>query len=120
MTDILHQLHIRTTPNHIYHALTDHKGLSQWWTRDVNAEPRVNSIGQFTFDHGNTIVRMKVVKLIPNRAVVWHCISGFPEWEDTQISFDIEATRDGIILHFSHRGWRRITGSFPKFNFEWA
>jgi uncharacterized protein YndB with AHSA1/START domain len=120
MADILHQLLIHSNPSKIYHALTDAKGLSHWWTRHVNAEPMVNSIAQFTFNHGNTVVRLKIVKLMPNRTVVWHCIAGFPEWEDTQISFDLEAIREGTLVHFSHRGWRRTTGSYPKFNFEWA
>lgn len=120
MADILHQLSIRATPTQLYHALTDKKGLTNWWTRDVNIEPMVNSIGQFNFEHGKIEVRLKIVKLIPNRSVVWHCLQGFPEWEDTQIAFDIEATRTDCILHFSHRGWRRTTGSFSKYNFEWA
>ncbi len=83
MADILHQLSIRTSPTQVYHALTDQKGLSNWWTRDSIAEVMINSIAQFTFDHGRTIVRMKVIKLMPNRNVVWHCMNGFPEWEDT-------------------------------------
>lgn len=120
MADILHQLSIRATPTQIYQALTDRKGLSNWWTRHVAIEPMVNSIGQFTFDHGNTVVKMKVIKLIPNRSIVWHCMGGFPEWEDTQISFDIEVTREGTLVHFAHRGWRRTSGNYPKYNFDWA
>jgi uncharacterized protein YndB with AHSA1/START domain len=120
MTDILHQLFIRATPAQVYSALTERKGLSHWWTRDVDVEPMVNSIAQFTFDHGRTELRMKIIKLIPNRSVIWHCMSGDPEWEDTQISFDLEAARDGVILHFAHRGWKRTTGTFPKCNFNWA
>lgn len=120
MADILHQLFIRSTPTSIYHALTDRKGLANWWTRFVSTEPMVNSIAQFTFDHGNTIVRMKIVKLIANRSVVWHCINGYPEWEGTQVSFDLEAIHGGTLLNFAHRGWRTTTGGFAKYNFEWA
>lgn len=120
MADILHQLTVHASPAQIYAALTEQKGLSHWWTRYVNAQAMVNSIAQFTFDHGNTVVRMKIIKLMPNRTVVWHCMGGYPEWEDTQISFDIEVKRDATVLHFSHRGWKRTTGDYPKFNFEWA
>jgi len=120
MADILHQLLIRSPATQVYHALTEPKGLSHWWTRYVNAEARVNSIAQFTFDHGNTVVRMKIVKLMPNRTVVWHCMNGFIEWEDTQISIDLEAHREGTIVHFAQRGFKRTTGSYPKYNFEWA
>ncbi len=120
MADILHQLRINAPATQIYHALTDLKGLAHWWTRYVSGTNLVNSILQFTFQHGSIVVKMKVIKLIPNRTVIWHCISGFPEWEGTQLSFDLETTPEGTILHFAHRGWRRTTGNFPKSNFDWA
>lgn len=120
MADILHQFVIRATPAQIYHALTDRKGITQWWTRHATIEPMTNSIAQFTFEHGNLQVNMKVIKLITNRSVVWHCMSGFPEWEDTQISFDLEVKKEGTIVHFAHRGWKRTAGGYPKYNFEWA
>jgi uncharacterized protein YndB with AHSA1/START domain len=120
MAEILHQLFIRTSPAEVYRALTDQKSLAHWWTRYVNAQTMVNSIAQFTFDHGNTIIRMKVVKLMPNRTIIWHCMNGFPEWEDTQVSFDLESVRDGTLLHFAQRGWKRTTGTYAKYNFEWA
>lgn len=120
MADILHELVIKTLPNKVYVALNDRRGLSHWWTREVNYEAIVNSIVELTFDHGNTEVRLKIVKLIPNRSIVWHCLQGFPEWQDTQIMFDLEAHKQGCILHFAHRGFRNIMGNYPKYNFEWA
>jgi uncharacterized protein YndB with AHSA1/START domain len=120
MADILHDFEIRATVNQVYQALTERKGLMNWWTREVEGETMVNSIIQLTFDHGNTQVRLKIVKVIPNRSVVWHCLSGFPEWEDTQIAFDLAPSKQGCLVHFAQRGWRRVTGSYPKYNFEWA
>lgn len=120
MADILHQFFIRANPSQVYHALTDQKGLAHWWTRDVTAEPMTNSIAQFRFDHGNTEFRMKIVKLIPSRSVVWHCMSGHPEWEGTQISFDLESSKEGTLVHFAHRGWKSTSGTYAKCNFDWA
>lgn len=120
MAEILHELIIKTSPTKVYQALTDPKGLANWWTRHVQAEPRTNSIAQFTFDHGQTTLRMKILRLLPNKMVVWHCVGGLSEWEDTQIYFELEPSKDSTRLLFSQRGWKRTTGTFPKCNFDWA
>lgn len=120
MAEILHQLFINAPPSKVYSALTDPKALSSWWTRHATVETRINSISQFAFDHGATVLRMKILRLIPNKAVVWHCVGGHPEWEDTQLYFEIEPTKAGTTLHFAQRGWKRTTGVFAKTNFDWA
>jgi uncharacterized protein YndB with AHSA1/START domain len=120
MAEILHQLFIKASPTKVYHALTDQKGLASWWTRHTQTEPRVNSIAQFSFEHGQTVFKMKIIRLLPNKAVVWHCVGGHPEWEDTQVYFELEPSKDGTILHFAHRGWKRPTGILPRCSFDWA
>lgn len=120
MAEILHDVLIRTKPEKLYQALTEQKGLTNWWTRHAQIEPRINAIAQFSFDHGRTSLRMKILRLIANKAVVWHCVGGQPEWEDTQIYFELEPTREGTILHFAHRGWKRPTGILPRSSFDWA
>lgn len=120
MAEIAHQLFIKATPGKVYHALTEAKGLTNWWTRFAEVEPRINSIAQFTFEHGRVNLRMKILRLITNKGIVWHCIGGLPEWEDTQLYFELEPSGEGTILHFAQRGWKRTTGSYAKYNFEWA
>lgn len=120
MAEILHELFIKVPPGKVYQALTEQKGLANWWTRHTQAEPRINSIAQFSFEHGQTTFRMKILRLITNKAVVWHCVGGHPEWDDTQIYFELEPSKDGTILHFAHRGWKRPTGILPKCSFDWA
>lgn len=120
MAEILHELSIKAPIGKVYQAITEPKGLANWWTRHVQGEARSNSIMQFSFDHGQTVFRMKILRLIPNKAIVWHCVGGQPEWEDTQIYFELEPNRDGTIVHFAHRGWKRPTGILPRCNFDWA
>lgn len=120
MAEILHELFIKATPAKVYHALTESKGIANWWTRHVQMEARLNSIAQFSFEHGQILLRMKILRLIPNKAVVWHCVGGQAEWEDTQIYFELLPTRDGTTLQFGHRGWKRTTGLLPRCSFDWA
>ena len=118
--EILHQLSIKAPIGKVYQALTEQKGLASWWTQHTTAEPRINSIAQFSFEHGQTVFKMKILRLIPNKMVVWHCIGGHPEWEDTQLYFELAPARDGTVLNFSHRGWKRPTGILAKCSFDWA
>jgi uncharacterized protein YndB with AHSA1/START domain len=120
MAEILHQLTIKSAPNRVYKALTEQKGLSGWWTQYVMAEPRVDSIAEFEFEGGKVRFRMKIIKLLINRSIVWHCLSGLHEWVGTQLSFDLEPSGENTIVHFAHRGWRTSLGSFPSCNFDWA
>lgn len=120
MAEILHDLIIKAPTAKVYQALSEQKGLANWWTRHAEVEPRTNSIAQFSFDHGRIRLRMKILRLIMNKAVVWHCLGGQPEWDDTQVYFELEPTREGTLLHFAHRGWKRPTGLLAKSSFDWA
>ncbi len=120
MPEIVHQLTIKASPGKVYHAITDQKGLASWWTQYVTAEPRIDSIAEFEFEGGKVKMRMKVIKLLPNRTVVWHCLAGPQEWIGTQLAFELTPAEHATSLYFSHRGWRSTTGIFPICNFDWA
>lgn len=120
MPEILHQLSIKASPGRVYQALTEQKGLANWWTHFSYAEPRIDSVAEFEFDGGKTKIRMKIIKLLANRQVVWHCLGGPPEWISTQIAFDLEVKGNETIIHFAHRGWRSTAGTFPSCNYDWG
>lgn len=119
MTTILHQLLIKAHPDRVYSALTDPKGLASWWTQYVTAEARVNSVTEFELAGGKIRLRMKIVKLLPQRAVIWHCLAGPTEWVGTQISFDLQLAQGQTQLSFSQRGFRNAN-LIGFYNFEWA
>jgi len=120
MAEILHELSINASAGRIYRALSEQSGLSQWWKRDVIAEPVIGSIAEFTFNRGLITLQMKIVKLIPNRGVIWHCMGGDREWIDTQIAFDTHVEDKMTTLLFEHRGWRNTQGGFATCSFDWA
>lgn len=120
MAEILHSLTIKATPGKVYFALTNQKGLASWWTRHARAEAITDSIAEFPFDHGKTNFRMKIIRLIQNKLVMWHCLGGHRSWEGTQISFEIIPEGQAVRLNFAHKGWRGVGGIYPQCNFEWA
>jgi uncharacterized protein YndB with AHSA1/START domain len=120
MAEILHQVIIKAPPLKVYGALTEQKSLAGWWTRYVHYEPRVGSVAQFELEGGKMKLSLKILKLLPSRAVAWHCLSGPSEWVGTQITFDLLSYEGNTLLNFSHRGWQGTARSLPLYNFEWA
>ena len=120
MAEILHQLMIKAPTARVYQALIEQKSLAGWWTKYARCEARLGSIAEFDLEGGQIKLRLKILKLLPGRAVVWHCLAGPSEWIGTQINFDLLPKGEQTQLNFSHRGWRGMAASLPHYNFEWA
>ncbi|MBI2169815.1 MAG: SRPBCC domain-containing protein [Actinobacteria bacterium] len=123
MPDILHQVVINARPSAVYRALTEPGGLASWWTADVDAEPELGSVARFGFDGRSTVFMMKIEELEADEFVRWHCVGGHPEWEHTEITFDLSPADDpagGTVLYFAHRGWESTDGILAMCSFDWA
>lgn len=63
----------------------------------------------------------KVAEQDPGKRVVWHCLSGPPEWVGTDVSFDVQNEADGnTSVLFAHDGWATTDESFPFIAYSWA
>lgn len=126
MPDILHQVVIDAPPAAVWQALTEPEGLRGWWTDDVDAVPELGSVACFGFDGKSTVFKMKIEELTPNEFVRWHCVGGHPEWEHTEITWDLSEEsedsdgRNRTILYFAHRGWESTDGILAMCSFDWA
>jgi len=123
--DILHQLLIEAPPAAVYRCLTEPDGLAGWWTADVEAEPELGSVASFGFDDRNTVFKMKIEELTAGEFVRWHCVGGHPEWEHTEITFDLSVdegddTAGATTLYFAHRGWESTDGILATCSYAWA
>ncbi len=121
MADILHLVPIEASPEEIYDALTKGEGLRAWWTTDVDAEPAVGSPAEFRFEGGQVVMHMRVERLEPGEAVSWSVQDPAPpEWDGTEITWNIVPGEGATNLLFGHRGWKATDGSFPAINYNWA
>lgn len=120
MPEIRHQLTIDDRPEAVYRAITDHDGLASWWTRDTEADPEVGSVARFGFNKRSTVFRMRIDELEPNRRVKWGCLGDDPEWEDTELVFELTPNEGGTVLRFGHLGWKSAGGILPMCSYEWA
>jgi uncharacterized protein YndB with AHSA1/START domain len=118
---LMHSVAIKSDPETIYEAVSTGKGLASFWTRDSQAEPEVGSIARFGF--GGPVLEMKVAELRPGKLVRWSTHAGFPGWENTTVSWEIVAAKDGgQELRFSHEGWPAEVpqGELASVNYTWG
>ncbi len=116
--DIVHSVDIETTSDRLYEAITTQKGLAGWWTPHVKAEPMVGALNEFHFE--GTTLKFRVDKLEAGRHVAWSSVQVPPDWERTQVLFDITPEGDTINLRFSHTGFASLSGSFGVTSYSWA
>jgi len=119
MAEIRHYLVIHAPVEKVYRAISEQSGLAAWWTDDVVAEPKINSVAEFNFDekYHNEMV---VTELTENQQIKWRCQVGDPEWIDTTFSFDLEKKDADTILRFSHGNWREATDFYASCNYHWG
>lgn len=120
MPDIMHQLTIRATPEVVYGAITEEKGLAAWWTTDTTAKNKVGSVSEFGFGRKDTVIRMQVEELVPFSMVRWRCLGGVEEWEHTQLIFELQSRGKSTVLLFRHLGWKSTDGALALCSFDWA
>ena len=106
------EISINASPQKVFTALTEQKGLQNWWTPTCSAEAKVGSKAKFNFDKTYNV--MEIEKLIPNKQVIWRCVDQYhnspnltkhDEWVGTQIIFNLkENTKGGTDLSFTHQG----------------
>lgn len=119
MADILHNLIIKAPKEKVFKAITEQEGLAGWWTADVKAEPKVDSIAEFNFGD-NYHNEMRITYLKPNKKVEWECIQGDEEWVGTTFTFELEDRDDHVVLRFGHKDWRKATDFFASCNYNWG
>jgi len=119
MPDIVHLVTINADTLAVYRAITEQKGLSNWWTRDTIAKPEINGIAEFKFGKKYQN-KMRITEIIPNKKVTWKCEQADPEWVGTTLVFDLEDKGDQTILRFAHKNWKEITDFFANCNYHWG
>lgn len=111
--DFHREIRIKTDYRTLFDAITDH--LPLWWTPAT--EGRASRQGDEFVVHfrhfGRTRKKFRVVELIPDKKVVWHCLEALidspdlrnpHEWEGQQMSWEVLPDDDGTLLRFTHHG----------------
>lgn len=98
MREIFHELTIQASAEQIYQTLTNESLISQWWLPGSKLDAREGALGTFPLSDGKSKIVMQVLKLLPNKRVVWKCLEHkFSERSGTTVSFEILAG-PGVLL----------------------
>jgi uncharacterized protein YndB with AHSA1/START domain len=117
--DILHRIGIESSPDKVYHALTDETGLAGWWTTNTKSSAMVGSIDRFRFGEKG-FNDMEVVELVPGKRIKWRCVDGAPEWIGTELTFDLRQENGRTIVLFAQRGWKEPVEFMHYCSTKWA
>ena len=119
MAEIRHRVGIRGSAAAIYGLLTTDAGLSRWWTRDTRGSGQVGSVIEFRFGGGGP--DFEVIELVPDRLVRWrHRGDMPPEWQGTEILFELQSDGKQTFVNFSHYNWREADEFLAHCSTKWA
>lgn len=140
MPNINHAVLIAVPAHRVYAAITSSQGLSAWWTPNVLAEAKEGSLVRFPFG-AQYYKEMRIIDLVPDKLVAWHCTAGADEWVGTDLNFKLNQTDRGTILRahpelqgqleqaageeltilrFCHNNWRGETLMYAECNYTWG
>jgi hypothetical protein len=121
MASILLRVPIGADAGSIYKALSTSEGVNGWWSNHTEGPQGAGSTMKVAFPDAPITFDFEVTEESPIERVVWHCLSGPPEWIETDVSFDIQTDDDGNrSALFAHAGWKTTEESFPFIAYSWA
>jgi uncharacterized protein YndB with AHSA1/START domain len=122
MPDIMHVVTIQATPEQVYAALTTAEGIRKWWTHDVVLDSQIGGTGEFRFNQGRTVTRVRVDELEQPVRVRWTTIfSNAPAaWSGSTITFALREEGRNTVLSFAHRGFRDVDERNLRISAGWA
>lgn len=98
MAEIVQELTIEATPEHVFHALTMPDGIAAWWSNRVTAEPVIGSLTEVRFESG--VFQMEVTDLEVGKKVQWSVKRSPHDWEGSTITWDLTPVSQGTRLLF--------------------
>lgn len=119
MSDILHMVAVKSSPNDTYKALTTREGLAGWWTTDTKGGFDVGGTIRFQFGDRD-FIEMKVVELRPAARVLWEVVGGPGEWIGTEVSFELAPDDGFTVVRFKHQGWKEPSDFMHHCSTKWA
>ncbi|MEC3907317.1 SRPBCC domain-containing protein [Tamlana sp. 2201CG12-4] len=116
---IFHNLVINTSPEDVFHAVSQPKHLDNWWTLKSSGKPEQGTEYNLNFtDQYNWFC--KVSKVAPNKSFHLKMTISDEDWNPTTFGFDLEEETGSTLVKFSHINWREANHEFKHSSFCWA
>ncbi len=108
MPNILHQFHIQSTPDEVFHAFTSPSGLNSWWTLESDGKPELNETYRFVFGPEYDW-RAVVSHVVPGHELTWRVKQAMDDWMPTSFGFRLDIRIGYDCQFFSTRTGRMPT-----------
>jgi uncharacterized protein YndB with AHSA1/START domain len=119
MPDILHELTIAATPDVVYQAITEARGVTRWWAPEAIVQPKVGSKAECRFRGGQFVIPVEINRLEPGRNFDWAVKGGLPEWSGTYVRWNLTPVDNGTKVRFGHCDHASTDGLFANNSYTW-
>ena len=119
MPDILQDFPIAVSPSRVYEAVSAPALLDQWWTLRSTGRAATGATYELDFGPGY-FWKAEVIRADPAAAFELRLTSADADWIGTTVGFELEATGDGTMVRFHHRGWSAENAHYRISNHCWA
>jgi len=102
-------IQVKRPPQEVFNCLT---AVTKWWSNDFEGSSS-QLHDEFTIHHpGQHYSRQRLTEMLPAKKIVWSVTDSTlywlqnnkHEWTGTKMIFEITATGDETMLHFTHDG----------------
>jgi hypothetical protein len=101
MAEIVHRVRVRAPRDDVHRAVCDEALRAAFWPEDAP-------------------LAMRVVAVEDGTRVAWRCLEGPPEWDGTDILFDVVGEGAETVVRFRHRNWKEATDFMADCATTWA
>lgn len=119
MHSIYHDFTINTSKEKVFNAFTNPTHLNNWWTLQSSGKPVLNSKYNLNFtEEYNWFAEVSKVEM--NEKFYLTMTVSSEDWNPTTFGFDLEETKNGTLVKFSHVNWQKRNSEFRNTSFCWA
>jgi len=122
MREIHHVVDIDAEPVRVWWALTEHEGLTGWWSTELDTSPAAPGVQQRWTFAGDFNPIIEITELIDQQRVSWRCLRGHDNWNDNEFSFELHTLDDGRtrLRFWQHYAVELDDDSYGVYNFNWG
>jgi uncharacterized protein YndB with AHSA1/START domain len=117
--NIYHNFLIKASTKEVYDAVSLPEHLDNWWTLKSSGQPELNA--EYNLNFTDTYDwYCKVSEIKPNTSFHLKMLESDDDWNPTTFGFELEATKNGTMVRFSHVDWPKNNDHFKHSSFCWA
>ena len=112
-------LHINSTKEKVFKALTESNDLSKWYTSEVNGKFELNEIISFEFVNFAKF-KFKVIAIIQNESVYLEIVESEFDNVGHIMKYDLDENDGKTRVRYTYEGFNEMDDSYANMNYSSA